>query len=104
MDEDDVRKPTKFQTKLEQDPWVPIGCGITLFVLLGGFRAFANRNAAQSQLFMRARVAAQGTTVFAIAGAAAYRAYTRENDTSVYDPSYTGNLPQLQKLPKPATE
>jgi hypothetical protein len=100
---DDERKPpTKFQSKLMEDPWVPIGCAVTLFVLLGGLRAFMNKQSRQSQYFMRARVAAQGGTVLAIGGAAAYRAYTRENDTSNYDPAYQGNLgslPPIKKLP-----
>jgi hypothetical protein len=105
--DDDEKKPSKFQTKLMEDPWVPIGCGVTLFVLIGGLRSFMIKESRNSQYFMRARVAAQGATVLAIAGAAAYRAYTRENDTSVYDPAYQGNLqslPPIKKLPTPATE
>ena len=56
------------QTKqrMWEDPLVPLGCFVTAAILLGGFASFVNGNAARSQNFMRARVAAQGFTLLAL--------------------------------------
>jgi hypothetical protein len=70
-------------------------------VLIGGLRAFTQGNSALSQKLMRWRVAAQGGTVAALAGMAAWRAYT-EPATPMVDPRYVGNL--NQNLPTTSKE
>ncbi|EKX37668.1 hypothetical protein GUITHDRAFT_116145 [Guillardia theta CCMP2712] len=46
-----------------QSPVVPLGCVITAGILLSGFRQFQKGNKMASQVFMRARVVAQGVTL-----------------------------------------
>ena len=66
-DEDNGKK---WDRKFSEDPLVPIGCGITAAVLIGGLRSFAQGNSAKSQMYMRARVFAQASTVTVLAAAA----------------------------------
>merc|ERR1711988_1690432 len=55
-----------FMVRLQRDWLVPIGCGSTALILIGGLGTFTTGNAKRSQMFMRARVAAQGLTVAAM--------------------------------------
>lgn len=48
------------------NPFVPIGCLITIGVLLRGVKAMKNKDRSMSQRMMRWRVAAQGATVIAL--------------------------------------
>eukprot|EP00300_Choanocystis_sp_HF-7_P001753 c11408_g1_i2.p1 GENE.c11408_g1_i2~~c11408_g1_i2.p1 ORF type:complete len:104 (+),score=18.47 c11408_g1_i2:78-389(+) len=50
---------------LKENPFVPIGALGTAVILFGGLKQFSSGNAARSQLYMRARVIAQGATVVA---------------------------------------
>eukprot|EP00299_Pterocystis_sp_00344_P014386 c711_g1_i1.p2 GENE.c711_g1_i1~~c711_g1_i1.p2 ORF type:complete len:105 (+),score=17.11 c711_g1_i1:22-315(+) len=52
----------------KENPLVPIGALVTAGILVGGLASFAKGAAGRSQLFMRARVVAQGATVLAVAG------------------------------------
>merc|ERR1712241_1016373 len=65
----------KFNRKVAQNPWVPIGCGVTVGVLFLGLVSFATKRTRASQLLMRARVVAQGFTVVACLGAVIKTAY-----------------------------
>ncbi|XP_029439445.1 HIG1 domain family member 2A, mitochondrial [Rhinatrema bivittatum] len=56
----------KFARKFGENPFVPIGCLATAGVLTCGLIAFQQGKTRQSQLLMRARIAAQGFTVAAI--------------------------------------
>jgi len=62
------------QTKqrMYEEPLVPLGVMATALMLLGGFGSFVKGNSANSQYFMRARVAAQGFTLAVLA----YGAYS----------------------------
>lgn len=56
----------KFIRKMQQNPFVPIGCLATAGALTYGLIAFRQGKTRQSQLSMRARILAQGFTVAAI--------------------------------------
>ncbi|XP_020646794.1 HIG1 domain family member 2A, mitochondrial [Pogona vitticeps] len=56
----------KFPRKFKENPFVPIGCLVTLGVLTYGFICFKRGDTRRSQLMMRARVVAQGLTLTAI--------------------------------------
>ena len=58
----------KFQRKFGDNPLVPIGCAVTTACLVSGIISFMSKRSAMSQTMMRARVAAQGFTVFALLG------------------------------------
>ena len=83
-DEDNGKK---WDRKFSEDPLVPIGCGVTACVLIGGLRSFAQGNSAKSQMYMRARVFAQGATVTVLAAAAMYRGMFMPKEPSL-DPNY----------------
>ena len=83
-DEDNGKK---WDRKFSEDPLVPIGCGITAAVLIGGLRSFAQGNSAKSQMYMRARVFAQASTVTVLAAAAMYRGMFMPKEPSL-DPNY----------------
>ena len=57
---------SKFMSKAEKDPLVPVGCTATLACLMAGLYTFHTGQAALSQKMMRARVVAQGATVIAM--------------------------------------
>ena len=58
----------KWDRKMAENPWVPIGTAVTTGVLIMGLVSFATKRTRYGQLLMRARVAAQGFTVFALIG------------------------------------
>ncbi|XP_075065230.1 HIG1 domain family member 2A, mitochondrial [Mixophyes fleayi] len=57
---------SKFRRKLQENPFVPIGCLATAGVLTYGLIAFKQGKTRQSQLLMRARILSQGFTVAAL--------------------------------------
>nr|XP_046262271.1 HIG1 domain family member 2A, mitochondrial [Scatophagus argus] len=64
-----VREETfkeKFLRKTKENPFVPIGCLATAGALTFGLRAFHQGKTRQSQMWMRARIFAQGFTVVTI--------------------------------------
>ena len=58
----------KWDRKMGENPWVPIGTAVTTGILVLGLVSFATKRTKYSQLLMRARVAAQGFTIFALIG------------------------------------
>ena len=58
--------PQKVYRKTKANPFVPIGCFLTVAALTGGLRAFLRKDSKRSNVFMRYRVAAQGFTICAI--------------------------------------
>ena len=58
----------KWDRKMAENPWVPIGTAATTGILILGLVSFATKRTKYSQLLMRARVAAQGFTIFALIG------------------------------------
>ncbi|XP_068202586.1 HIG1 domain family member 2A, mitochondrial-like [Palaemon carinicauda] len=56
----------KFNRKFKENPFVPIGCGLTAAALCYGLYSFSKGNTRTSQVMMRYRVAAQGFTVLAL--------------------------------------
>ena len=49
-----------------KEPWIPIGCIVTVGALSVGFHGFINGNKVQMQSMMRLRVVAQGLTILAM--------------------------------------
>ncbi|XP_066274446.1 HIG1 domain family member 2A, mitochondrial-like [Branchiostoma lanceolatum] len=56
----------KFKRKTMENPFVPIGCGLTAAALIYGISTFSSGNRRRSQTMMRARVLFQGLTLAAI--------------------------------------
>lgn len=56
----------KFKRKFKENPFVPIGCGLTATALCYGLYSFSKGRTRQSQHMMRWRIAAQGFTVAAL--------------------------------------
>ncbi|KAG8439360.1 hypothetical protein GDO86_005543 [Hymenochirus boettgeri] len=56
----------KFLRKMQENPFVPIGCLATAGALTYGLISFKQGKTQQSQLLMRTRIIAQGFTVAAI--------------------------------------
>lgn len=60
------------------NPFVPIGCLSTVAALLVGLKNFYKGDHKRQQVMMRARVGAQGFTVFALLGGVFYHAFKNE--------------------------
>lgn len=60
----------KLWRKCSQEPFVPIGCLVTVGFLVGGLKSFRNGQTARSQLYMRGRVVAQALTIVAVSAGA----------------------------------
>ncbi|XP_066954643.1 HIG1 domain family member 2A, mitochondrial-like [Macrobrachium rosenbergii] len=56
----------KFNRKFKENPFVPIGCGLTATALVYGLYSFSKGNRRTSQVMMRYRIAAQGFTIAAL--------------------------------------
>lgn len=69
-----------FWQKAKEDPLVPIGCGVTLAVLLGGLVTFQRGQSKLGNKFMQARVIAQTGTVIAMS-AGGFLAATKKEET-----------------------
>merc|ERR1711935_392945 len=63
-DEEDPK--AKLIRKVTENPFVPIGLGVTTFALINGVYSMMKRDSAKSQKMMRLRVGAQGFTVVAL--------------------------------------
>ncbi|XP_045134874.1 HIG1 domain family member 2A, mitochondrial-like isoform X2 [Portunus trituberculatus] len=57
---------SKFYRKFQENPFVPIGCGLTTMALVYGLYSFSTGKRGRSQSMMRLRVVAQGFTVAAL--------------------------------------
>ncbi|TMW56690.1 hypothetical protein Poli38472_006700 [Pythium oligandrum] len=69
-----------FWQRAKEEPLVPFGCAVTAAVLLGGLVTFQRGHSRLGNLFMQARVVAQGGTVVAIAGGAYLAATEKKED------------------------
>merc|ERR1711973_269692 len=65
----------KFIRKVKENPFVPIGCGLTVGVLGYGLASFLRGDGKMQQYMMRARVVAQGSTVGAVILGLGYATY-----------------------------
>lgn len=67
---DEVNKRESTWSKLynigKYNPFVPLGCLVTMGVLANGVWAMRKKDTAKSQRMMRYRIAAQGTTIIAL--------------------------------------
>lgn len=67
---DEVNRTDSMWTKMQKigkyNPFVPLGCLVTLGVLANGVWAMRKKDTAKSQRMMRYRIAAQGTTIIAL--------------------------------------
>jgi hypothetical protein len=61
-------KMEKLKQLSKKNPFVPIGCLITVGILMNGIFAMKNGDRAKSQRMMRYRVGAQGITILAVLG------------------------------------
>lgn len=64
----------RLQRKFAENPWVPIGAGVTGTVLMIGLLSFATKRTRLSQIMMRARVLAQGATMALLVGSVTIKA------------------------------
>lgn len=63
-----------FWMRAKEDPLVPLGCAATALVLTGGLVTFYRGQSKLGNVFMQARVVAQGATVAALAAGATWTA------------------------------
>ncbi|OLN92752.1 Respiratory supercomplex factor 1, mitochondrial [Colletotrichum chlorophyti] len=74
----DERTLHKIFRKLKEEPLVPLGCGLTVFAFVSAWKAIRRGDSAQANKMFRARVAAQGFTVFAMVAGSMYYNKDRE--------------------------
>ncbi|KXH38759.1 hypothetical protein CNYM01_03493 [Colletotrichum nymphaeae SA-01] len=74
----DERVLHKAFRKLKEEPLIPLGCGLTVFAFVNAWRATRRGDARQANKMFRARVAAQGFTVFAMLAGSIYYNKDRE--------------------------
>ncbi|KXH65996.1 hypothetical protein CSAL01_02136 [Colletotrichum salicis] len=74
----DERVLHKAFRKLREEPLIPLGCGLTVFAFVNAWRATRRGDAKQANRMFRARVAAQGFTVFAMVAGSMYYNKDRE--------------------------
>lgn len=67
-----------FWERAKEDPLVPIGCGVTLAVLVGGLMTFQRGQSKLGNKFMQARVVAQTGTVVAMSVGGFFAATKKE--------------------------
>lgn len=65
----------KLFRKMKENPFVPLGLGVTVFALSYGLWQLKTGDRAMSQKMMRLRVAAQGFTVVALLGGVLYSSH-----------------------------
>jgi hypothetical protein len=63
-----------FWMRAKEDPLVPLGCAATALILAGGLVTFYHGQSRLGNVFMQARVLAQGATVAALAVGATWTA------------------------------
>nr|XP_002166360.1 HIG1 domain family member 2A, mitochondrial [Hydra vulgaris] len=68
----------KFIRKFKENPFVPIGAGLTVTALVIGLVNLKRGNSAKQQTMMRARVVAQGSTIVAIIAGFLYHQYKKK--------------------------
>ncbi|XP_074643189.1 HIG1 domain family member 2A, mitochondrial-like [Tubulanus polymorphus] len=73
---------SKFKRKADENPFVPIGMGLTTLALTYGLWQLKTGDTKMSQLMMRSRIVAQGFTVFAILGGVLYGAGSSKKKSS----------------------
>jgi hypothetical protein len=61
-----ARTMDKVKKMFKYNPFVPIGCLVTVGVLINGVRAMKQKDRVKSQRMMRYRIAAQGATLIAL--------------------------------------
>ena len=90
----------KWDRKMANNPWVPIGTAVTTGILVMGLVSFATKRTKYSQLLMRARVAAQGFTIFALIGKYFLLCNRRKHlkECSLNDLNGLNNLNDLKSL------
>ncbi|XP_057306265.1 HIG1 domain family member 2A, mitochondrial-like [Hydractinia symbiolongicarpus] len=66
MPENPETHSQKLVRKIKENPFVPVGMGLTVTALVLGIANFQRGNQRNQQLMMRARVVAQGGTVMAL--------------------------------------
>ena len=64
----------RFRRLFQENPYVPIGAGVTGTVLVIGLMSFATKRPRLSQQMMRARVIAQGATLAVLVGSVTMKA------------------------------
>uniref|UniRef100_K3XBJ6 HIG1 domain-containing protein n=1 Tax=Globisporangium ultimum (strain ATCC 200006 / CBS 805.95 / DAOM BR144) TaxID=431595 RepID=K3XBJ6_GLOUD len=69
-----------FWQRAQEDPLVPLGCAVTLAVLVGGLATFQRGQSKLGNKFMQARVVAQTATVLAMGGGALMAATKKEEE------------------------
>ncbi|KAG5920488.1 hypothetical protein E4U42_006193 [Claviceps africana] len=68
----------KLLRKIKEEPLVPLGMGLTVFAFLNAYRAIRRGDSRQANIMFRARVAAQGFTVFAMVAGSMYYSQDRQ--------------------------
>ncbi|KAG5955014.1 hypothetical protein E4U57_003804 [Claviceps arundinis] len=66
------RPVTKFFRKIKEEPLIPLGMGLTVFAFINAYRAIRRGDSRQANIMFRARIAAQGFTVFAMVAGGFY--------------------------------
>ncbi|ODM95008.1 HIG1 domain family member 2A [Orchesella cincta] len=74
---------SKLVRKMKENPFVPLGAFSTLGALSYGLWCFRQGRARDSQMMMRARIAAQGFTIVAIMAGVVLGSSPRTTDSSV---------------------
>jgi len=70
----------KLSRKVKENPFVPVGALATVGALTYGLFSFVRGDTRMQQLMMRARVAAQGGTIVAVAGGVVYMLFRDHQD------------------------
>jgi hypothetical protein len=66
LNQNKTRSIDKVKKAVKSNPFVPLGCLITVGVLINGLIAVKNKDRVKSQRMMRYRIAAQGSTIIAL--------------------------------------
>ncbi|XP_020900238.1 HIG1 domain family member 2A, mitochondrial [Exaiptasia diaphana] len=75
----------KMLRKARENPFVPLGCVLTVGALSYGLFSFIKGNAKVQQKMMRARVLAQGSTVLAVIAGLGYEIYLDSKKKKIKD-------------------
>lgn len=80
VNKNNSRSWEKFTEAMKKNPFVPLGCLVTIGVLGNGILAMRNKDRLKSQRMMRYRIAAQGSTIIALViGTMASNYFARSN-------------------------
>ncbi|RMZ93312.1 HIG1 domain family member mitochondrial [Brachionus plicatilis] len=66
INKNNSRSWDKLSEGVKKNPFVPLGCLVTIGVLANGILAMRNKDRLKSQRMMRYRIAAQGSTIIAL--------------------------------------